>query len=296
MLLIGQSLEFHREPLASALREHDGAPLIERAKAQLAAGAGALDLNVGVGGTAIDLQWIAEVLRPSTYGRPLLLDSPSPATIALAFELCEREGVPRPLMGNALPAGGPVDDAIDGLLRAVARARADLVISPRFVDAGGRATASARELVDAAYQGAVRARDTGVNETLYFDVLTYPALTDPVGCRRSLEALRLMREVPNVERLAAVGNVGASAPAPLAAALRVVYAVAAVGAGASALMLPVEEAELVRAVRIATREIEPANDDERWLLALADAADRGDSPPPAPPAYVEAAGAIFATA
>ena len=293
MLLIGQSLEFHRDPLAAALRDRDASTIIARAAAQLEAGAGALDLNVGAGGSAIDLQWIAEVLRQVSYGKPLLLDCPSPATIALAFELCEREGVPRPLMANAMPAGSPADDAITGLLRAVARARAGLVISPRLVDTGGRATAGARAVVDAAYEAAVRARDTGCNETLYIDALTYPALTGPGGCRRSLAVLRLLREMPNVERLAAVGNVGAGAPHPLAAALRVVYAAAAVGAGASALILPVEEPDVVRAVHVATREATPAGAEERWTLALADAVDRGEVTPEPPPAYREAARAIF---
>ena len=301
MLLIGQSLEFHREPLAAALRARDAAPIIARAEAQLAAGADALDLNVGAHGTAIDLAWIAEVLRPATYGRPLFLDTASPATIALAFELCEREGVPRPLAANALPVGGPPggvdddapDDAVEGLLRAVVRARAALVVSPRGIDAGVEATASAQAVVDAAVAGAIRARDAGLNEPLYLDALTYPALVDAGGCRRSLEVLRLLRAVPNVERLAAVGNVGAAAPAHLAATLRVVYAAAATGAGATALLLPVEEPAVVRAVRLAAHEVMPATADEYWLLDLADAVAR-DAPTPKPPlTLMEAARVIF---
>ncbi|MSQ30638.1 MAG: hypothetical protein EXR64_01220 [Dehalococcoidia bacterium] len=297
MLLIGQSLEFHREPLAAALRARDAAPIIARAETQLAAGADALDLNAGVGGAAIDLAWIAEAIRPATYGRPLFLDTASPATIALAFELCEREGVPRPLAANALPVGGPPgsvdDDAVAGLLRAVVRARAALVVSPRLVDGGGEAAASAQAVVDAAVAGAIRAREAGLNEPLYLDALTYPALIDPDGCRRSLAVLRLLRAVPNVERLAAVGNAGAAAPAALAAALRVVYAAAATGAGATALLLPVEEPAVVRAVRVAGHALPPATAEERWLLELADAVAR-DAPTPKPPlTLMEAARAIF---
>lgn len=296
MLLIGQSLQFQREPDATILRERDAAALVARALAQRAAGAQALDLNAGVEGSAIDLEWAARTLRPALFAVPLFLDAGAPAALAVAFELCEREGVFRPLVANALPAETVTASDGQALLRAVARARAGLVISPRLAADAADAGASAvtvEVIVAAAAETAVSARAAGVNETLYLDALAYPALHDAARCRRSLAVLRAYRDLPGVERLVAVGNAGYGAPPALAAALRAVYAAAAAGAGATALLLPVAETATLRAVRLASGEAAPGDDGERWLAALAAAAATGALPPPAPAAYAAAARLLF---
>ena len=87
--------------------------------------------------------------------------------------------------------------------------------------------------------------------------------------RRSLALLRVYERREDVLPLAAVGNVAYGAPRSVAVPLRVVCAAAATGAGARALILPVEDAACVRAVRLALGEVEPADAGEVWLCAVA---------------------------
>jgi 5-methyltetrahydrofolate--homocysteine methyltransferase len=291
--IIGQSLQLHREPLAGALAERDIDTLTAHARAQVDAGAGALDLNFGVDGRAIDMQWLAGALRPALLHVPLFLDAGSPAAIAMALDLCEREGVRRPLVANALPAGAGLGTAEVALLRAVSRSRAGLVVSPRLVDREGAPSADPEHVMHEAAEAGIAAREAGVSETIYLDALAYPAMLDPAGCRRSLALLRLYRELPGVERLVAVGNVGFGASQAVGRPLRALYAAAAVGAGATALILPVEEAVTLRAARIAAGDDEPASAVDRWFLALARAVEAGAPPPAAPEGFAAAARLLF---
>ena len=79
------------------------------------------------------------------------------------------------------------------------------------------------------------------------------------------------------------------------------YAAAAVGAGATALSLPVEEAATVRAARLASGDItprhapqhDPEHAEDHWLIDVAAASRVGGRPGPAPQAYAAAAALIF---
>ncbi|MPZ99191.1 MAG: hypothetical protein GEU80_07605 [Dehalococcoidia bacterium] len=290
MLLVGQSLALHASPHAQALAAGDAAPLVAAARAQLEAGADALDLNAGLEGGALDLVQAAQGLRRALVRVPLFLDAASPSALAMALELAEREGIARPLVANALPVGGPPgppgslsDSAEEALLRAAARARAGLVISPRRADTPtGREQAPVAALSEAAREAAEGARMAGVPGPLYLDALAYPPASDAPRARRSLDLLRAYRAVPDTERLVAVGNVGHGAPGDVRRALRRLYAVAAVGAGATTLILPVEDAELLDTVALAVAARAPSGDIDGWLLTVADAAAGGETPPPPP--------------
>ncbi len=72
------------------------------------------------------------------------------------------------------------------------------------------------------------------------------------------------------------------------AALRLLYAVAATGAGARAIMLPVEQRGLIEAIALAAGERPPAGERERWLLAVATAALEGERWPQPPPVASDA--------
>jgi hypothetical protein len=298
MLIVGQSLELHRRPLSEALEARDPAPLVENARIQVEAGAQAIDVNAGGQGWADDFRWAAGALRRGGITAELWLDGGSASELAAALEGCAHAGIPGPLVANALPAGAALGAAEGALLAAAARQGAGLVISPRMVDRGGVAGAEPEWIVHEATQAVEKARGWGVPGPHYIDALAWPAMLDPVGCRRSLALLRMYREaIPYAEPMAAVGNVSHGVSRELGAALRRLYAAAASGAGASALILPVEDRACLRAVRLALGETAPRDEVEGYFVMVAQASEAGLlSPPPpqdAPPALHEAWRLIF---
>jgi cobalamin-dependent methionine synthase I len=296
VLLIDQSLELFHGTLAGALNARDREPLLSYARERLDAGAHAIDVNVGVEGDAHGLIWALAQLRRALPGVPLFLDGPGPATLAVTLDLCEREGVHGPLVVNALPCGS--DNAANdvsartALLRATARARAGLVISPRGADSGDPKADAA--IFRAALDAAVEARDAGVRETIYLDALAWPALTDASRARRALRLLRAWRPVDGVTPLVAIDNVTAGLTGEERGAMRRLFGAAAVGAGAEALILPAMDTALLSALdRLRRPELERADE---WLTLVAAAAHEGRALPstPEPPVeYRAAAGLLF---
>ena len=288
-LLIGQSLELWRGPLALARDRAEQRRELERlAGGQLALGAGALDLNAGAGaGRREALLACAAQLARSRPGVPLFLDCGDPGALAAALRRASEAapGRPAPLVANSLPAAGGAEP----VLREAARSGAGLVISPAGADRAARAPAAGALL--ALCEGAsARSREAGVAGPLYADALAYPPALDAARCRRSLELLRALGgSGAGVVPLAAAGNAGHGAPAAVRPALRRLYAAAALGAGARALILPVEDRPLVAAIDAVT-----AADAERrprpgevaretpWLRRVARAVGAGE-PLPAPP-------------
>ncbi|MEI7926539.1 MAG: hypothetical protein WCI61_10190, partial [Chloroflexota bacterium] len=296
VILIGQSLELSRARVLGPMRHREPGPVADAVRRQVEAGAGMIDLNGGVHADADDLAWCARVAWDALPSVPLFMDTASPLMIAQTLEACRRAGIIGPLVANSLVA-----DA-DGRFNADARTAIDaailvgagVVLSPRGADDRGAGDpASAEAIAAAGLRALQRARDAGVAGPWYLDALAYPPLSDPVRCARSLAVLRAWRSVGEAAALVAVGNVGYGAARPLAAALRAVYAAAATGAGAGALILPVEEATTLRAVRIASAELEPATDEDRWFAAVALAARLDQRPVGAPEGYEQAARLVF---
>ena len=232
-------------------------------------------------------------MREAVPGVPLWIDAGRPTAITAAIDACVRNGVAGSLVANSLPAGVGMGAADEALVRAAAAARTGLVVSPRRIDRDGIANGEVEWVMHEASQAAGRAIALGVMPPFYFDALVYPALLDPQGVRRSLALLHVYGRRKDVVPLAAVGNIAYGAPRSVGVPLRIVYAAAATGAGAGALILPVEDAACVRAVRLALGEVEPADAGEAWLCAVAAWTARNEALPPAPEEYREAARLIF---
>lgn len=293
MILVGQSLQFRRGALSSAFAQDDRALVAAAARAQVEAGAQALDLNFGIDPPPDEIPWAVDAVRKACPDVPLWVDAGRPSALTAALNACVRDGVAGPLVANSLPAGAGMGVADEALVRAAAAAGAGLVVSPRRVDRDPAGDSDLEPVMHEATEAARGAVALGVSPPFFVDALVYPAMKDPQGVRRSLALLRVFRRRPDLVPLAAVGNIAFGAPGPLAAALRTVYAAAAAGAGAGALILPVEDAACMRAVRLALGEVTPVGAAEAWLCAVAASTSRGELPPPAPERYREAARLIF---
>ncbi len=294
MLLIGQSLELSRAALFDAVRAEDASTLLARAQAQVDAGAAAIDINTGIRADVRDVAWCVRVLREAFPALPLLVDASNAQLIAESLEACGRDGVGGPLVANSVAVDmmGAFDTDAPAVLRAAAPLGAGVVISARHADAPG-AIADAEYVAYAGLRATERARAEGITGPVYLDALGYPALTDPARCARSLATLRGWRLVDHAEPLVAVGNVGYGTASALTSTLRAAYAAAAIGAGARALVLPVEDEATMRAVGVALGDRAPDGVEDAWLLDVANASREDRAPSAAPPAYVEAARLLF---
>ena len=293
-LLVGQSLEVWPElpvghlALSDAPRQRESS-----ARAQLALGAGALDLNAGARGDRSDeLVEAARQLAGAFPDVPLLLDCGDAGALAVALERSATGAParPAPLVANSLRPGDP---AAPRLLRAATRTGAGLVISPAEADRGD-SPRPVRPLLALVEVAARHAREAGVAGPILADALAYPPLRDPDRSRRSLELLRAFRDSPEgLIPLVAVGNVGVGGPDRLRPAVRRLYAAAALGAGARALILPVEDRRLVAAISELTEAGLPGADpgppggalarELPWLRRVMRAASAGEEIP-SPPA------------
>lgn len=293
MLLVGQSLQFRRGALAGAFARDQREAVAASARAQVEAGAQALDLNFGIDPSLDEIPWATAVVRAACPGVPLWLDVGRASTLTAGLEACARHGVTGPLVVNSLPAGERGTRPAEALMRAAAIGGAGIVISPRNVEREPSAHDNVERVLAVATEAVDGALALGLSPPFFVDALVYPALKDPSGVRRSLALLRAYRAVPNVIPVAAVGNIAFGAPRPIAGALRAVYAAVATGAGAGALILAVTDDACMRAVRLALGEMAPADADEAWLCEAAACAARDDVPPRAPDASREAAHLIF---
>lgn len=279
MLLVGQSLELWRAPIEGR-REWT----VEVARRQLEAGAQALDLNAGVDADVRVLVDAARTIESIGPGVPLFLDG---SVAALTGAIGDLHGTAHLLVANAVPLGDPGAQA---LLAVMARAGSGAVLSPRLAD--GRRHAEADQLANTLFEGAERAVIAGVSGPFFFDCLAFPPATDVPRWRRSIEIVRMLPRGA-ARSLVAVGNVGHGAPPQQRPWLRLIYLALALGAGAGALILPVEETRLSDATRLIEDERSPDSDLDMWLLGVARAGSKGSwelphPPASAPPALLEA--------
>ena len=276
MLLVGQSFEVWREPLASALATGDAGSLVAQARGQLAAGAHAIDVNVGASGDASTLVSAAAALRASMPGVTLWLDSGDASAIVAALE-----AVPGPLVANAAALRG----GAEAVVAAAARAGAGVVVTPRLADQAG--TASIEELLILVAEGERLAAEAGIAGPLYLDALAFPPAHERGLALRSIALLRTLAS-RRVERgggsmsLVAVGNVGHGAPPRVRSSLRRVYAALVVGAGVDALIAPVEDRALMRLLRVLDGTEAASTPGLAWLERLSEATRLGERLP-APP-------------
>ena len=291
MLLIAQSLELTRRDQAA--RDLDAPGLLQRAQAQVDAGAAAIDVCAAAGAEIGEAAWFAGVLRGAFPELPLFLDAADEEQLREGLEACERDGTGAPLIANSISVDetGRFNELGRAALHVAARTGAGVVISPRRLP---EEVADADYMAYAAMRAAELVRAEGVTGMLYMDALAYPAVSDPEKCRRSIDTLAGWTLVDHAEPMTAVSNVGHGADPALASALRAVYAAAAIGRGARALILPIEDAATMVGVDIALGRRLAANADEEWLLHVATAGKQGAPPPPAPAAYAAAAALLFA--
>jgi cobalamin-dependent methionine synthase I len=217
------------------------------------------------------------MLRAALREVPLFLDCGDIDALTSALM-----AVGGPVVVNAVPleAGEPAP-AVVRLLDVAAAAGAGVMCSPRAADARDEPDA----ILEAAERARVLAARAGLVSALYLDCLAYPPASDRGRCRRSIQWLRTLRDSGDdvLIPLVAVGNVAHGVPRELRQAVRAIYAALAAGAGATALILPVEDGALMRTVEVVTGARARETPGETWLSSMAAAEAGGGGALPAPP-------------
>ncbi len=103
VVLIAESINIMSKTIGPAMRERNAAPIQELAKAEVAAGADYLDLNIGPARKAGDelMEWMVKTVQAVT-DVPLSLDTTNP--VAMEAGLKAYTGKNRPLMNSISPA------------------------------------------------------------------------------------------------------------------------------------------------------------------------------------------------
>lgn len=231
-----------RKRLSRELRAGQWQLVREDARAQVAAGAAMLDVNVGVPGID-EARAMANAVRAvqEVADVPLSIDSPGPDVLEAGLKA---------FVGKALVnsfSGEP--ERLERVLP-IARRWGAGVIGLTLDEKGIPATASqrlaiARRLVDYALQAGIPRRD------IVIDVLTLTAGAQQAGAKETLRAVRLVKEELGVRTSLGLSNI--SFGLPNRGFLNAVYLAMALGEGLDMVIVnPLEERimDTIRAVRL----------------------------------------------
>ncbi len=224
--VIGELLNSSRKAVAEALKAKDDEAILRTARAQLEAGAGALDLNAAqsMDDEAADLRWMVRVIQEELGSEVrLALDTASPEVMEEALGDCQ-----------ALPIVNSVSNEASRvpLIELTAGTEAEVIGLPMGKKGMPK---TAEERLDEARALVEACENAGIaRERLLIDILCMSAGSDPKQGTAALQAAHLIREKLGVRTCAAVSNVSFGLPSR--ALLNRTYLAMLVAAGVEALI------------------------------------------------------------
>ncbi len=202
--VIGELLNSSRKEVAEALKAKDADTVLRIARAQVDAGAGALDLNAAqsMDDEAADLRWMVGVVQEELGDVRLALDTASAEVMEAALGDCRARPIVNSVSNEA--SRGP-------LIEFAARTEAEVIGLPMgkkgMPKTAGERVEEARALVETCERAGI------ARERLLIDILCMSAGSDPKQGVAALEAARGIREELGVRTCAAVSNVSFGLPA-----------------------------------------------------------------------------------
>jgi 5-methyltetrahydrofolate--homocysteine methyltransferase len=226
-VLIGERINPTGKPaFAAALRAGSFEVVTEAARTQAAAGAAALDVNVGVPDADEPALMAAAVLAATRAAPqlPLCLDSPHPQALEAGLKVAPG----RPLLNSVSAEKSRLEPLLD-----LARRYGAAVICLCVDDDGIPPTAEGRLAV--AERVLARALEKGLRrEDVLVDPLTLTVAADPARSRETLRAIRLVKERLGLGCILGVSNVSFGLPAR--EAVTAAFAAMAIGNGLEAVI------------------------------------------------------------
>ncbi len=220
MIIIGENIHVIARAVSTAIKERDAKVIQDLARAQVAAGADYIDLNLGPLRKDPEeiMQWVVNTVQ-EVVDLPLSLDTMNPVAMEAGLKICQK----RPLLNSA---SGKVNSK-EQMLPLAKKYNCDVVISvitdkgmPPDIDS------KAESIMDTvAY-----ANELGIpNEDIWVDPIILPVSTAGEGQRFSvanLEFIQILQDVlPGVKSTVGLSNISNGVPDELRPILNRTYMV-----------------------------------------------------------------------
>ncbi len=235
--VIGELLNSSRKEVQKALQTKDAQTIARLARAQVEAGAGALDLNAAqsMEDEAADLRWMVGVVQKEVGDVRLAIDTANPEVMEAALEDCHARPIVNSISNEASRASmvelvGSTDAEVIGL--AMGKKGMPKTAEDRLQEA--------RALVE-------MCEAAGISEDrIIVDVLCMSVASDPEQGLASLDGARRISRELQVRTCVAVSNVSFGLPGR--AALNRTYLAMAVAAGVNALITDPTRSDVLEAL------------------------------------------------
>ncbi len=207
MMLIAESINVMSKSLGPALRDKNPEPIIEMARAEIAAGADYLDLNIGPARRNGDelMQWLVKTVQEVT-DKPLSLDTTNPVAMEAGLKVCRNKTLINSIslqperLERGLPMAKNYNADMIGLLWSAEG-------MPR--DANERAMLA----VDLIY----KANEAGIpTEKIWIDPILSPISVDINQVKSCFEFMSMLSEIaPGCKSTVGLSNISNGTPAHL---------------------------------------------------------------------------------
>ena len=241
MILIAESINVMSKTLGPAMRELDPKPIQEMAKAEVAAGADYLDLNIGPARKAGDemMDWVVKTVQEVT-DLPLSLDTTNPVAMEAGLKACKSKALINSIslqpdrLETELPLVSKYNASMIGLLWGVEG-------MPR--DANERCM----HTVDLVF----KANELGIgNEDIWIDPIVSPVSVEINQVKACIEFMSMLGEIaPGCGSTVGLSNISNGAPAELRPQLNRTYLIMLMRYGLHSAIVDIFDTEMVKIAR-----------------------------------------------
>jgi len=248
VFVIAENINVMSEAIGTAMKTRDKAPLQELALRLVAAGADALDVNLGParkdgeGLMTFVVDAIAEVVECQ-----LCLDTTNAAAMEAGIVRCGEVGLPSPIVNSF----SLQPDKLEGILPLAARYGCEVI----GLTMESSIPVTAEERLGLAFDLVTAANEAGLsNERILVDPVVLPLGVDvgqqhAVAVQEVLPALRQMFDPP-VRTVCGLSNVSNGAPQHLRSAINNVYLAMLASLGLTTVIADALDRETMRSVRL----------------------------------------------
>jgi len=217
MILIGESIHIISKVVSEAVSNRDAGPIQELARAQAAAGADYLDLNLGP--ARKEPQEVASRLVnmvQEVTDLPISLDTMNPLAMEAGLKLCKQ----RPLLNSASARA----ESREHMMPLAVKYKTQAIISV-ITDQGCPPDVDSR--AESIMETVSYANDLGIsNEDIWVDPIILPVSADQKQVREALEFIKILPDLlPGVKSVVGLSNVSNGTPAHLRGILNRTYMV-----------------------------------------------------------------------
>lgn len=220
MVIIGENIHVIAKAVSVAIRERDAKVIRDLAKAQAAAGADYIDLNVGPmkKDTEQTMEWLVSTVQEATE-LPLSIDTMNPVAMEAGLKSCKKRSLLNSASGKT--------DSKKNMLPLAKKHNCNVVISV-ITDKGMPPDVDSK--IESIMDTVAYANELGIpNEDIWVDPIILPVSTAGEGQRfavTNLEFLKILDDVlPGVKSTVGLSNVSNGVPDELRPVLNRVYLV-----------------------------------------------------------------------